>query len=832
MSKKHVHAPSMFGYSRDELLEIRKFVIGMLILTAALGQLLSSGALKLLVNIPLRRAISLCSPLAAVLLLAPSIQYSRGQDFLNDEVAFRHTMVRLSVFTVLFLAVLLLTICRLRFQRISKQLVHRDRGSKQRFAHRLIMNVCMLVSLVMVMCMHLDPIYLGLMLAYQVYSVVVVSFGNMQIPAAVLRVVLALLGLTQQDDDYADDNIEDKRNLAPSLNIFYAMVLGQGILYLVAYVLYIFSFIPRRSLARRGGFRGQWGKETVNLYHGYVLEKCMERDVLVPKKISLASFAMDSLNSDSPKMQLYGIRLMHNLLQMEATKTRLLARITTCAKTLARLISLLEWTNPRDTAAILFAAKVTAELAKSLRVVTIPGIIQTVSTLLDYSNTQRRRGNPLMETDDEQEAMHGPILNASGSQEERRIAVPNTSNQLETQGRSGQQVGEEEPQIGTDQDLFPALGMSILYNLAGCDQSNSEEIIKTTGLIPKIIGFTSYSRSETASTGTQGMVLVASSLQLLHRLTSIDGEIGIKLRHKVSKHAFLLQNLAKILQDRMSSQKMRKLAAGILRNLAVDGKSRQEIGCIQVIVMRLTQEFISLGEPSTLSTIADHLLRKVAGQALAMLAMESVHNCSVILEGAGHEFIKELTTMIHDDRYRCVAASLLRNMCLHAPYKLNESDLQALSYSVREVLERIMDAEGAELEILIGLSSQMCKVIPEGFARELEHGYIKDRFIRRLVDALNANMEPSAHYPGIRRAILEQVISMMEHDSGYVSSFNNCRMTETVSMVEETASKAENYSMFLGDAGVMEHREPLSSLVVRAKQFLNAGPIPQPSPST
>jgi len=48
-------------------------------------------------------------------------------------------------------------------------------------------------------------------------------------------------------------------------------------------------------------------------------------------------------------------------------------------------------------------------------------------------------------------------------------------------------------------------------------------------------------------------------------------------------------------------------------------------------------------------------------------------------------------------------------------------------------------------------------------------------------------------------------------------------------MVEETASKAENYSIFLGDVGLMEHREPLSSLVVRVEQLLAVRPTQQPS---
>lgn len=216
----------------------------------------------------------------------------------------------------------------------------------------------------------------------------------------------------------------------------------------------------------------------------------------------------------------------------------------------------------------------------------------------------------------------------------------------------------------------------------------------------------------------------------------------------------------------------------------------------------------------------DRLLRKISGQALTMLAMDSVNNCLTMLRETGYVFIKELTSIIRVDRYRCVAASLLRSMCLHAQQELEESDQRELSYALREVLERTLIADGAELEIFIGLSSQICKVIPEDFAKELEDGHIKDRFVMRLVDVLNSYTEPSSHCPGIRRVILEQAINMMEHDSRYTNCFIDRHMAEALSMVEETASEAENYSLFLGDVGLMEAREPLSSLMARAKQLL------------
>ncbi|TVU37499.1 hypothetical protein EJB05_10815, partial [Eragrostis curvula] len=637
--------------------------------------------------------------------------------------------------------------------------------------------------------------------------------------------------------DHPDD--DSKTNLGASLNIFYGMVLGQGILYIAACILEMFSCIPKRSFSRHGELRGQWGVEFVNLYYAYAFERSMEGDVLAPKKISLNSFAIYCVNSDMPKMQLHGIRVMHSVLQREETGKQLLSKLATSTKKMARLIEMLDWSSPEDTMIRLFAAKVTAELATSLRVITIPGTIQVVSTLLDYGD-QQKTGNPLLDTDVDHEKIHDPILNIDDNREERLDAVQDTGNLLETQEHSTQQAGTPEQQKSwilrcwqrisgfrsipqdeplTERDLLPALGMSILDGLIGCDQDNCVEISRASGLIPKIIRFTSYGgRTDTIYTNTQRKVLTTSSLKLLHSLTSIPGEIGITLRHKISKNPFLLRNLADVLGDSMSSKELRKLVTGILRNLAIDRDARQAIGRVQVIISRLMHAFLtSVGASSTES---DRLLRKVAGQALAVLAMDSTNNCLAMLREPEYEFIKELTCMIHVDKYRWVAASLLQNMCLHARCELKEPDLKELSYSLREVLERIMNAEGAELEIVIGLSSQICLVIPVDFARELEHGQIMERYVKRLVDALNANWEPSADCPGIRRVILEQAINLMEYDSRYANFFNGCRMMEALSTVEETASEVENYRLFLGDAGLMEAREPLPRLVARTKQLL------------
>jgi hypothetical protein len=100
-----------------------------------------------------------------------------------------------------------------------------------------------------------------------------------------------------------------------------------------------------------------------------------------------------------------------------------------------------------------------------------------------------------------------------------------------------------------------------MQSLATYDQSNCAEIGKAADLMRKITRFTSFCRTDTNYTDAEKKVLIHSSLKVFYRLTSIDGEIGITLRHKISKHPFLLRNLSEVLGDITSNYETRKVRA-------------------------------------------------------------------------------------------------------------------------------------------------------------------------------------------------------------------------------------------------------------------------------
>uniref|UniRef100_I1QCR1 BLE2 protein n=1 Tax=Oryza glaberrima TaxID=4538 RepID=I1QCR1_ORYGL len=830
----------------------------------ALGQLLSPAALKLLCD-PLRHAISLWSPLLAILLIGPCITVPKSYYYFQTRgFISTNSKTQWIMYLVLSLIVLLATISRLRLPCIRK-LVDSFLNTKQLAWRQIILNLCMLAAIVMLVFIFSELAPYA-MIVYQLCAVVVVSFGNFQIPAAVVRVVLALLRLVPQNyfADDSDGKKDSEKNLKPSLNIFYGMVLGQGILYIVACLLEVFSFIPRRYLIRRGGFGGQIGVEYVNLYYAYAFEKCMGGAVLAPKKISLITFAMDSLNSDSSRKKLYGVQMVHSFLKKEQLRTKTITKLTNATKTVASLFDMLGWTSDGDEEIRFFAAKVTAELAGSLRVVQIPGATQLVASLLDTDQQQRSRDHFLF-IDSQVGREDSPIQQVGVAEQDSPvlkylkqmaiyclIPVDEPSNMHQRNScmlrwwkriTKRWSVPEEEP--STDQDFLPIQGLLILERLANFDPGNCMEISRTTGLISKMIDFISYRNHMTSTTEAHQIMRASLSLKVLRRLASTEGKLGVTLRQQILEHTFVLSNLAEIMDDNGSSHELKQLAAEILKNLAMDRNTSEDIGHIRVIINSLMREFLSQ-DPSS-SRNSNHLLRKNAGQALAMLAMESTDNCLIMLMEPGYVFIRELTTMIHDDRYKCIAASLLWNMCEHAQPELSNSDLKELSYILREgeptcsfhivvqrltsihicalnidsiVLEGTMDAEGAELEVFIGLSSQICQVIPEDFAQEVEHGQIKEKFVKRLVDVLNAHMRPSAHYPGIRRVIVQHAIYLMEFNSRYANDFHKCCMVEALSMVERTPSRAEYYRLFSGDTGLMEHNTPLTALVARAKELM------------
>lgn len=147
-----------------------------------------------------------------------------------------------------------------------------------------------------------------------------------------------------------------------------------------------------------------------------------------------------------------------------------------------------------------------------------------------------------------------------------------------------------------------------------------------------------------------------------------------------------------------------------------------------------------------------------------------------------------------------------------------------LTLLVLQVLEKILDAEDQNLEVLINTASQLHNLMSKHyFARELESYTNKEPFVEKLVDALNSNKKMCQECPNMRRVIVEITISIMESCPLYSSIFKSKRMMEALSNVERSLAKVEKYKAFLdqlGDTSVLNSGLPSSDLLTRAKQLI------------
>ncbi|CAL5008611.1 unnamed protein product [Urochloa decumbens] len=610
----------------------------------------------------------------------------------------------------------------------------------------------------------------------------VLLIGNLQIPATIAQIVLSSWRLHSLEGD--------SPIMVASVKVFYVLVLCQGSVHTMACILALFSFVPRRSLLRRSGFEDRWGAKVVDLYYERAYTTRMEIGVFAEDTISLGSFVADSLNSasSSRELRLAGVRVLHSFLQRRDSNEELISVITRSEKAVPTLISMLGWTFKQDRDIRLFAAKVTAELSCDLRIAGIPGAVKLVSLLLDAENQTTSK-------DDEgngDDGLPGPHA-ADGNQETR-----------------------------------------------GTTRNERPQIVKTTNLIPKIICHISYSSSNSESSNDDN-ALISSSLNLVRRIATTSGRIGATLRQELWESPFLLSNLACILEDRRSGPEVWEPAADIIATLALDEGPRHELGSVQVIIHKLVHIFVIEGDGSTDSP------RVAAGAALANLAMESPENCLAMLEERqryGYDLVKDLKGMLGNDEYRCVAASLLQNLCACSRIRdglpvatiaacsrikgwLSDPGVTSdLSSALPVVLQNIMVADGKQLVALIDLASQIYYALPpRPFVQGLESHNIGAPFVRKLVHTLNSNRKPSHKYPRMRRAIVEMVISVLRRYPGYAIIFKREGMIDALSKVETTPSKVENYRVFLGNEGVVLEpglpQRDLRDLVATAKDLIH-----------
>ncbi|KAK8445862.1 hypothetical protein SEVIR_9G399200v4 [Setaria viridis] len=600
----------------------------------------------------------------------------------------------------------------------------------------------------------------------------------LQVLSAFACVALSLMRLWKHD--FGGDG-----NMRPALLLFYTLALVEASLFLLEKAYWTWKVSIRKLLHQVSAEceLGEYGLVALTRFFYDAYSRCIAGSIFDGIKMDLVSFAEELILSDFLDEQIIGVCILQKFATSERSAGDTLRKVGTTPRSIERLVEMLNWKRDDEKVVRQCAAEVVSKLAgkrqNALRVSGIPGAIESIMSLLS-SNT------PVSATHSQ---------NMPGAVAEHEEASP--------AGR------------GYDHLPFNLLGLTILKKLAR-DHDNCGKIGNARGLLAKIIGFTQESpgllRNPYASDSQ--VRVVKRALQLVKMLVSTTGSTGLALRKDVAEDVFTVSNLRDILQYGHQHRELQKLATDVLTALAMDEHGKKAVAATGGVVKELLSIFVSAEERE---------LGGEAGEALAMLALESEAGCAAILKRA--DVLDQLVSALQDDgdARRLNATRVLRSLCAYSGERHGER-LRAVTKALPAVLSATMAARDKILEVSVGLTTEICGFIDgEQFAAELRGAGVEERaYVQRLAWILGENKRPEIKVPRMRRFVVQQIIWLMNCSRGdvYVGLLREVGMERLLESIADTTSELECYHVFSGSVGISKHRESFSGIVDSALELI------------
>jgi hypothetical protein len=433
----------------------------------------------------------------------------------------------------------------------------------------------------------------------------------LQVLSALACVALSVMRLWRHDFR------GDQPNKRPALLLFYTLALLEALVFLLEQAYWVWMFSRQNMLETVNGDcnLGEYGRDSLPRFFFDAYSRCITGSIFDGTKMDLVTFAEELILSEFLSEQRIGVRILQRFTAEGST----VRKVGTSARSIERLVEMINWKSPEEEEVRWCAAEVLSKLAdkrrNALRVSGIPGAIESVMSLL-YTD----------ESAPDSAAPHD-VSPAARSY---------------------------------DHTQFNQLGLLILKRLAR-DHDNCGKIGNTRGLLSKIIELTRASPELLHNTlAPESLVrIVRRALKVVKILVSTTSSTGKMLRQDVADNVFTVSNLRGILQHGQQHTALQKLATEILSRLAMDAKGKQVIVGTGGVVKLLLSIFVN-GEKE---------LGAEAGEALAMLALESQASCAAILKQ--DDVLDHLMSALEGDGEprRLNAARVLRNLCAYAGEK-------------------------------------------------------------------------------------------------------------------------------------------------------------------
>ncbi|KAJ9182028.1 hypothetical protein P3X46_006063 [Hevea brasiliensis] len=234
---------------------------------------------------------------------------------------------------------------------------------------------------------------------------------------------------------------------------------------------------------------------------------------------------------------------------------------------------------------------------------------------------------------------------------------------------------------------------------------------------------------------------------------------------EISEIVFTNSNIRDILRHGEKQPMLQKLGIEILTNPALE---------------ELFNIFFRYGAPESPNRI-----RNAAGEALAMLALESRSNCHRILK------LMVLERLVEALEVPFVLMAIM----------LEENKLQAVMVELAAEVFKFMSSQE---------SSMMFK----------RAGVKEAELPSTIVQILKKHENPSTKVPRIRRFAIGLAIWMMRENAQNVHIFKDLRLEKELEHISETTVELENFNIFSGTVGLSRQSTTIHSLVGTAMKLL------------
>lgn len=480
----------------------------------------------------------------------------------------------------------------------------------------------------------------------------------------------AVWRLVQQDYGDAGGDTVNRAKLVAALNIFYALILLQGLfsLYLLVIVwqwmYYGFNSLSAAKFCGLGD--EEWGCEVVKMYRLETRRKFI-KDGVVPDDWNLIAYGVEFLQSASGDDHLRGVRVLDHLYGKDPSVV--IQKLLYSRLSIMNLIGMIGLRGTDNTEKRERAARILAHVASDLSVTQYPGTLQCICSLLDKkdqngsleaSSQHQHDAVTLMVIEDQTDGDHVQVSSSPDGLAKRKRS---SSSRLIEAGIEGFRRGWESSRKAREERRRSSYasrkareekkrftyasrgakelisqGLLILERLTQ-DEENCTEITRHQRLISKITSpLRSHDFLSNVMDDDSMVEMLRKSLTVVSRLLTSPGDGATRLHKELASNTEVVSNLMAVLEtDSAGARKLNGQALDILTELVLDDSftklgsqfQKTKLGSGESTCM-LNQLFKTLqrifleekdgntvvAEPDTEKAIG---LRAQAGEALARL---------------------------------------------------------------------------------------------------------------------------------------------------------------------------------------------------------------------